>query len=103
MLRETGYQVRFVEYVPEGPVNMGGNDPADKAIHLNMAASFDWCVLSILPSRLPANEIVHEGPTPRFARFRLLLGVESLSPSLAGRASFLVPHSLFPANANGAG
>lgn len=39
-----GYQVRFVDYVAEGTPAMGGNDPADRAIHLNLAASMDWCV-----------------------------------------------------------
>lgn len=41
---DTGYQVRIVEYVSQGIANMGGNDPADRAIHLDMAASFDWFV-----------------------------------------------------------
>lgn len=42
-----GYQVRFVEYVPEGPAKMGGGDPADKTIHLNMATSIDWAYAEI--------------------------------------------------------
>jgi len=41
----TGYQVRFVEYKAQGNATMGGNDAADHAIHADMAASMDWCVI----------------------------------------------------------
>ncbi|BGP25236.1 hypothetical protein JCM10295v2_004158 [Rhodotorula toruloides] len=37
-----GYQVRFVEYKAQGEVHMGGNDPADRVLHEDMAASLDW-------------------------------------------------------------
>jgi len=37
-----GYQVRFVDYVKQGEPNMGGNDPADIAVHEDMAVTFDW-------------------------------------------------------------
>ncbi|GAA6008849.1 hypothetical protein JCM10207_001746 [Rhodosporidiobolus poonsookiae] len=42
-----GYQVRFVEYEAQGTAHMGGNDPADKAIHENFAASLDWAYAEI--------------------------------------------------------
>ena len=42
-----GYQVRFVDYVPEGEYHMGGADPADKTMHANMAATFDWAYSEI--------------------------------------------------------
>ncbi|KAL8280858.1 hypothetical protein RQP46_006862 [Phenoliferia psychrophenolica] len=42
-----GYQVAFVDYVPEGDYNMGGNDPADKTMHAKMAATFDWAYSEI--------------------------------------------------------
>lgn len=37
-----GYQVRFVEYKEQGQAHMGGGDPADRALHEDMAASMDW-------------------------------------------------------------
>lgn len=37
-----GYQVRFVKYKSQGEAHMGGNDPADRAIHEDMAVTFDW-------------------------------------------------------------
>lgn len=37
-----GYQVRFVDYVSQGEPTMGGNDPADIAVHEDMAVTFDW-------------------------------------------------------------
>ncbi|KAK4054699.1 hypothetical protein OIO90_003511 [Microbotryomycetes sp. JL221] len=37
-----GYQVRFVEYKSQGEAKMGGNDPADRAIHEDMVTSIDW-------------------------------------------------------------
>ncbi|GAA5902138.1 hypothetical protein JCM5296_006613 [Sporobolomyces johnsonii] len=42
-----GYQVRFVEYEPQGEAQMGGNDKADHALHANMAASMDWAYSEI--------------------------------------------------------
>ncbi|KAM0748828.1 D-xylulose 5-phosphate/D-fructose 6-phosphate phosphoketolase [Meredithblackwellia eburnea MCA 4105] len=42
-----GYQVRFVSYEPEGPYSMGGNDPADKVMHANFAASIDWAYAEV--------------------------------------------------------
>lgn len=37
-----GYKVRFVEYKAQGEATMGGNDAADRAMHEDMAVSFDW-------------------------------------------------------------
>ncbi|SCZ89970.1 BZ3500_MvSof-1268-A1-R1_Chr9g10658 [Microbotryum saponariae] len=42
-----GYQVRFVEYEPEGEPTMGGNDPADIKLNRNMAVSIDWAYSEI--------------------------------------------------------
>ncbi|ORY89749.1 phosphoketolase [Leucosporidium creatinivorum] len=42
-----GYQVRFVDYVKQGEPNMGGNDPADIAVHEDMAVTFDWAYAEI--------------------------------------------------------
>lgn len=37
-----GYNVRFVEYKDKGQTHMGGGDPADRALHEDMAASMEW-------------------------------------------------------------
>ncbi|SCV69952.1 BQ2448_1346 [Microbotryum intermedium] len=42
-----GYQVRFVEYEPEGEPSMGGNDLADIKLNRNMAVSIDWAYSEI--------------------------------------------------------
>ncbi|KAK4334960.1 hypothetical protein RTBOTA2_003703 [Rhodotorula toruloides] len=42
-----GYQVRFVEYKAQGEAHMGGNDPADRVLHEDMAASLDWAYTEI--------------------------------------------------------
>ncbi|GAA5991913.1 hypothetical protein JCM11641_003020 [Rhodosporidiobolus odoratus] len=51
-----GYQVRFVEYEAQGEAHMGGNDPADKALHANMAASLDWAYSEIRKIQKAARE-----------------------------------------------
>jgi xylulose-5-phosphate/fructose-6-phosphate phosphoketolase len=42
-----GYQVRFVEYVPQGDYKMGGGGPEDETINRDMGVSFDWAYSQI--------------------------------------------------------
>ncbi|GAA5851642.1 hypothetical protein JCM8547_001161 [Rhodosporidiobolus lusitaniae] len=52
-----GYQVRFVEYDAKGQdAKTGGNDPGDRDIHENMAASLDWAYGEIRKIQKAARE-----------------------------------------------
>lgn len=49
-----GYQVRIVAYQQDVEYHMGGNDEADREIHLNLAASLDWYINPFLFLILPS-------------------------------------------------
>lgn len=79
-----GYQVRFVEYTSQGEAHMGGNDPADRALHEDMAVSFDWSVWLSAPYRLDVENCMFTGLTERSDASRRRLVKASRLTSLAG-------------------